>query len=94
MHFSTIFSLLLTASAGFAAPLEERQTCSPVGISASEANRVKASFTASGVVPTLIPNIDPKVKVDVTYGSKAVNLGNTFAITGKPFVSANDVRPI
>lgn len=83
MHFSTVFSLLLTASASLAAPLEERQACSPRGISGAEANRVKASFTASGVVPTLIPNIEPKVKVDVRYGNKAVDLGNQFKTTGK-----------
>lgn len=48
MQLSTIFSLLLTASAGLAAPLEERQACSPRGISGADASRVKASFTASG----------------------------------------------
>lgn len=83
MLFSTVISLLLTASVGFASPIEERQACSPVGISGSEASRVKASFTASGVVPTLIPGIDPKVKVDVRYGNKAVNLGNKFLTTGE-----------
>lgn len=83
MQFSKLISLLLTASVGLASPIEERQTCTPIGISAFDAARVKFSFTSSGIVPTLIPSINPKVKVDVSYGSKAVNLGNKFLTTGE-----------
>lgn len=83
MQFRSLLLLLLTASTGLASPIEEkRAACSPVGISGAEASRVKASFTASGIVPTLIPGIDPKVKVDVRYGDKAVDLGNQFQTTG------------
>lgn len=42
--------------------------------------RVQQSFTQAGVVPTLIPSIQPKVAVAVVYGSKSVDLGNEFTI--------------
>ena len=85
MHFTNALAFLLTASVSLAAPatLEKKQACSPAGISGAEANRVKASFTASGIVPTLVPGIEPRVKVDVSYGNKAVNLGNQFLTLGE-----------
>ena len=63
MQITTILSLLLTASISFAAPapaVEKRAACTLVGIPAADANRVKASFTASGVVR--IPMVKRAVK--------------------------------
>lgn len=44
----------------------------------SNPGRVVSAFTSSGVVPTLIPRIAPKVTVKVNYGGKAVKQGNIF----------------
>lgn len=85
MHFSTILSALFTASVSFASPTptEKRQTsCSPAGISAESSARVVSAFKSSGVVAELIPSIQPKVAVNVAYGSKQVDLGNKFKTTG------------
>lgn len=85
MHLNTIFSVLLTATAAVASPTptEKRTTsCSPVGISAQSSAAVVRKFKSSGVVPTLIPSIKPRVAVNVAYGSKQVNLGNKFKTTG------------
>jgi hypothetical protein len=93
MHFSTLAAFFLSVSVAFSAPtptsptptLEERQEpaavrCVPVGI--KNAQRVVRAFKSSGVVPTLIPAISPKVKVRVTY-DKPVALGNSFTTAGK-----------
>lgn len=95
MHFSTLATLFLSATFAFAAPtstsptptLEERQdaaavACKPVGI--PNPQRVVNAFKRSGVVPTLIPKISPKVQVRVKYGKKAVKLGNKFTTLRTP----------
>lgn len=67
--------------------IEERQSypksyppsyygCKPVGI--KNPGAVVAAFTNSGVVPTLVPSINPTVNVAVKYPAKAVKLGNKF----------------
>jgi hypothetical protein len=86
MHISSVLSLLLAAAVALAVPTPtEKRTsaCSPVGISAQSSAQVVRKFKQFGVVPTLIPSISPKVAVKVAYGSKQVNLGNTFAIPGQ-----------
>ena len=93
MKLSSLASLVLSATVAFAAPtptinegsptIEKRQACNPSGISSSDRSRVVSAFTSSGVVPTLIPSINPKVKVNVNYPAKAVNLGNTFTTARK-----------
>ena len=92
MHFSSLVTAFLSASFAFAAPtstwptrtLEDRDAaaiaCKPVGI--KNAAAVVSAFKKSGVVPTLIPAISPKVKVRVTY-DKPVALGNSFTTAGK-----------
>lgn len=74
MHFAKIASLLVSIPLALAAPVEERQTCG-TGISQAEASRVKASFTKAGIVPTLIPTINPKMKLSITYPSENIDLG-------------------
>lgn len=91
MQFSTVLSLLLSASAALAAPtpVEKRTTaCSPVGIPAQVSAAVVSAFKSSGVVPTLIPSISPTVVVAVAYGSKEVLLGNKFT-TARTYIKAN-----
>lgn len=86
MQLTKIFSLLLAATTAFASPtpVDKRATrCSPVGISAQSSAAVVSAFTSSGVVPTLIPNISPRVAVTVSYGSKQVKLGNKFTTLRK-----------
>lgn len=95
MHLTSVFSLLLAATASLAAPTptEKRTTaCSPNGISAQSSALVVAKFKQFGVVPTLIPSIQPRVAVTVAYGSKQVNLGNKFSITGQ-WKRRIDTRP-
>lgn len=92
MHFSKVFSLFLSATVALASPTptEKRNTrCSPVGISPQSSAAVVRAFKSSGVVPTLVPYINPKVAVSVAYGAKQVNLGNKFLTTGKILHSPN-----
>lgn len=74
MRFAHIASLLVSATLSLAAPLEERQACG-TGISPAEAQRVRASFTSAGIVPTLIPTINPKMKLSIKYPSVNIDLG-------------------
>ena len=115
MRFSTLASLFLGASGVFAAPPaehEERNKCSPVGISSTDKSAVvkacmykfvhhartrrsltqclPASVSSSGVVPTLIPSINPDIKVNVAYGSKVVNLGTVLTTARKAFVMCSE----
>ena len=87
MRFSNFASVFLSATLAFSAPtatVEERATkCSPSGISSGQRNKVVSAFKSSGVVPTLIPSINPTVKLSVTYPAKAVNLGNKFTTLRK-----------
>jgi len=76
----SLLSLAVIATASPAA--KNAASCSPVGISSSSASAVKAAFTSSHLVPDQIPSINPKVQLNVTYGSKMVNLGNTFTTPG------------
>lgn len=57
-------------------------TCT-TGITPSRSAEVVSAFSSSGVVPTLIPAIDPVVDVRVVYGDKEVDLGNEFSPLGK-----------
>ncbi|KAF2214184.1 hypothetical protein CERZMDRAFT_95458 [Cercospora zeae-maydis SCOH1-5] len=74
MLFSVLSSLLLGASVAFAAPLEERHAC-PTGISAAEASRVQRRFREDGVIPTLVPEINPQVSLRITYPTVNIDLG-------------------
>ncbi|KAK4497276.1 hypothetical protein PRZ48_011726 [Zasmidium cellare] len=100
MRFAQIASLLVSlVPTAFSAPVEERQACG-TGITPAEASRVRASFTSAGIVPTLIPTINPKVKLSITYGTKNVDLGTqtstldtllppTFSFTAEPGAPAD-----
>ncbi|EME40101.1 hypothetical protein DOTSEDRAFT_28021 [Dothistroma septosporum NZE10] len=92
-HFIIATLLFSLASAAPAAPavtppaeLEKRQSSNVqiegVGISPASAARVRSSFTASGVVPTLIPSIVPVAAIKATFGTKQVDLGNQFTSLG------------
>lgn len=82
MRFAQIASLLVSIiPIAFSAPLEERQACGS-GISAADASRVQASFTSAGIVPTLIPTIQPKVKLSISYPSKNIDLGTQTSSLG------------
>lgn len=88
MYLQSLLTALLTTlplTTALPSPLDERTTCSAVGISATDAAAVKSAFSAAKLTPQAIHSgINPKVKVSAAYGSKAVNLGNTFMTTGVP----------
>lgn len=77
---ASLFGIALAAPAPAptpAATLEERQA----GVGASNPSRTLQSFSASGVIPTLIPSFaagKPQIDVSATYGSKKVDLGTVF----------------
>lgn len=52
------------------------------GISAARAQQVSSAFTSSGLVPDLVPFINPTLDVAADYNGKAVMLGNTFSTLG------------
>jgi len=65
-----------------ATPVQSRNTCSAVGISPSDKSKVINAFKQSKIIPDLLSSINPTVKVSVSYGTKQVNLGNTFSQLG------------
>lgn len=65
--------------------LDTRATSCPVAGSATLA-AVKAAFTQAKIVPDVVPSFDPKSTLTVSYNGKKVNLGNTFAATGKHII--------
>ncbi|KAI9723975.1 MAG: hypothetical protein M1812_000693 [Candelaria pacifica] len=82
----SLFSAILafTISTVTAAPTSSSSTCSTTGISASEAAAVKNAFTSSKLIPDIISSIDPTIDLSISYGSKAVQLGNTFSTLETP----------
>lgn len=81
MHFSTVFSGLSLAALALAAPGHYHTGGKCGAISPAYAKLVVSQFTTDGIIPDLIeaPTLGtPKVKVNVAYGSKQVNLGTYF----------------
>jgi hypothetical protein len=83
MHNSFIGALLILPSIVSAAPAAT--SCNAVSISPLRAGEVKAAFTNAKLTPqAIISGINPKVEVQAVYGSKQVNLDNTFTTLGNP----------
>lgn len=70
-----------TAAAIPASILEERATCA--NANANALAQAKAAFTAAKIVPDVVPQFNPTLELSVSYGSKAVNFGNTFNTLGQ-----------
>lgn len=76
MKFTTLSALLMGPLA-LAAPTEEKRqdrSCGS-GISRAEASRVSAALRSSGVIPTLVPVVNPKSQVNVAYPDVKIDLG-------------------
>ncbi|KAM0718473.1 hypothetical protein Q7P37_005543 [Cladosporium fusiforme] len=89
MHFLSLLTLAVTASASAIPTAEKRQTCA-----AGNANNIakaKAAFTAAKIVPDVIPQFNPTLELSVDYNGKAVNFGNTFNTIGKPSLVSTDL---
>ena len=82
MHFSTLASTLSLGALALAAPSHHYSGGSKCGaITPAYAKLVVNQFTTDGIIPDLIeaPTLGtPKVKVNVDYNGKAVNLGTYF----------------
>lgn len=74
------------------AALEERQTCRIA--TSAELSAARAAFLREGIIPPtpaqfdpaeaqLIPDFNPVSALAVSYGNKAVNLGNNFSTVGE-----------
>lgn len=74
------FAASVSAVAIPAATLEDRATCA--NADANALAQAKAAFTAAKIVPDVIPQFNPTLELSVSYGSKAVNFGNTFNTLG------------
>ena len=86
--------------------LSSYSPCSALPLHHQERDAIIEAFTSQGVVPDLIPSIEPRVSVGVSFGNATVNLGNTLSmncalLTEQPidhsssidFVAATQIEP-
>ena len=80
---------------GAALPNDKRTSACDAteGISAARAQQVNDVFTSSGVIPDVVPGIEPKVDVQVDYNGKQVDLGNTFSTVGMSLLTPFRCQP-
>lgn len=79
MFCSTFFLGILAISAQ-ASPPQERTTW-PIP-SSTDLRKIDTAFYASKLVPDIVSSIKSSLLINAAYGTHAVNLGNTFRITG------------
>lgn len=82
---SLALTLLLASLAAASPALQSRQTCPTSGISATRATEIQNAFRSAGIiadVPT--GEFTPTTELTVKYGNRNENLGNSFAVLGKP----------
>lgn len=92
MQFLSLFAFVATTVS--AAAIESRQVCPVTPL--LELVKIRTAFVSAQLVPVtpaqfrpMGPNanlentFDPLLSVSVTYGRKAVTLGNTFSFAGK-----------
>ena len=84
MQLLTLLTFVASATAVAipAADVEERATCANANVFGLA--RAKKEFTASKLVPDLVPEFKPTLEIYVDYNGKAVDFGNTFTPLGKP----------
>jgi phosphatidylethanolamine-binding protein len=82
---------LFPLASAIALPQTASSTCSNKEIAPSRAQTVAIAFTSAKRTPQAIKSgISPKVEVNVAYGSKKINLGNTFSApenTNRPTIT-------
>ena len=82
MHIVASLSFFLNV---MAIPISDAPpACPTTGIEPVRAEQVRASFTSSGNIPTVVPEIKPTTDLEAVYpNGKAVDLGTIFNNIGK-----------
>ena len=76
-------SLLALPALAAASPLalEERTvTCNKTGIDSNRAIIINREFLVNDLIPDVVPDIQPTTELRGAYGSKQINLGNTYQV--------------